>query len=269
MPINEPDPMDGWRVFRIMAEFVDGFEAMAAVGKCVTIFGSARTKPQNRYYKAAEETARLLVKAGFGIITGGGPGIMEAGNRGAFNAGGKSVGLNIHLPQEQESNRFLNTSLDFRYFYVRKVMFVKYASAFICFPGGYGTLDECFETMTLIQTLKIRPFPVILYGTEHWTGLVEWMRKQLTGEFIDPEDLDIFRIVDRPRDAVDLVLEGQKRLWWQPANKKVRSRAAEDNGTANSRGTSPSKDGGEGTRDGGRPFRAKKRHARPEAKPQQ
>jgi uncharacterized protein (TIGR00730 family) len=264
MPINEPDPKDGWRVFRIMAEFVDGFEAMSAVGKSVTIFGSARTKPQNKYYKAAEETARLLVKAGFGVITGGGPGIMEAGNRGAFNADGKSVGLNINLPQEQESNRFLNVSLDFRYFYVRKVMFVKYASGFICFPGGFGTLDECFETLTLIQTLKIRAFPVILYGTEHWTGLVEWMRKELMGEFIDPEDLDIFRLVDRPRDAVDLILDAQKRLWWQPADKKVRSRAAEENGHLRSGANSL-----EGTRDGGPPVRAKKRHAKAEPKPQQ
>jgi uncharacterized protein (TIGR00730 family) len=269
MPINEPDGMDGWRVFRIMAEFVDGFEAMAPVGKAVTIFGSARTKPQNKYYKAAEETGRLLAKAGFAVITGGGPGIMEAGNRGALKGGGKSVGLNIHLPQEQESNRFLNVSLDFRYFYVRKVMFVKYASAFICFPGGYGTLDEAFETLTLIQTLKIRPFPVILFGTEHWTGLVEWMRKQLTGQFIDPEDLDIFRIVDRPQDAVDIAIEGQKRLWWQPANKKVRSRAAEANGTADSAGKGPSKGAGEGTRDGGRPFEARRRHAKAEPKPQQ
>jgi uncharacterized protein (TIGR00730 family) len=222
MPLNY-DVRDGWRIFRIMAEFVEGFETMAKVGRAVTIFGSARTDPHNKYYKDCQQTARLLAKAKFAVITGGGPGIMEAGNKGAFDARGKSVGLNISLPQEQESNRYQTVSLDFHYFYARKVMFVKYASAFICFPGGYGTLDECFETLTLIQTLKIQPFPVILYGTEHWTGLVEWMRKSLAPKFIDREDLDIFRIVDRPQDAVAIVKEGQKMRWWKPADRKLKA----------------------------------------------
>src|SRR5437660_3854707 len=150
---SEAEVADSWRIFRIMSEFVEGFEAMAPVGRAVTIFGSARTKPADPFYKMAEQTARLLAKQKLGVITGGGPGIMEAGNKGAFEAGGTSVGLNITLPQEQQANKYLSISLDFHYFYVRKVMFVKYAAAFVCFPGGYGTLDEFFETITLIQTL--------------------------------------------------------------------------------------------------------------------
>src|SRR5690606_21514819 len=149
-----------WRIFRIMAEFVEGFEMMAPLGPAVSVFGSARTSPQAKYFKECEETSRLLAEAGFAVITGGGPGIMEAGNKGAYEAGGQSVGLNITLPQEQEGNKYQTLSLDFHYFYARKVMFTKYADAFVCFPGGYGTLDEFFETMTLIQTLKIEPFPV-------------------------------------------------------------------------------------------------------------
>src|SRR6266487_1588549 len=192
------DGQDSWRIFRIMAEFVEGFETMSRVGQAVTIFGSARTKPTDKYYKAAEETARLLAREGFGVITGGGPGIMEAANKGAFEAGGVSVGCNITLPQEQEANRYQTISLDFHYFYARKVMFVKYASAFVCFPGGFGTLDEFFETLTLVQTLKIEPFPIILYGSKFWSGLVHWMREQLLERFIDPEDVGIFRIVDEP-----------------------------------------------------------------------
>jgi uncharacterized protein (TIGR00730 family) len=223
MPINVPDPQDGWRIFRIMAEFVDGFEAMSKVGRAVTIFGSARTPPRDSYYKAAEQTAQQLVKAGYGVITGGGPGIMQGANKGAFEAGGTSVGLNIILPQEQSANRYQTLSLDFRYFYARKVMFVKYASAFICFPGGFGTLDECFETLTLVQTLKIRAFPVILFGTPHWTGLVEWMKKQLVPKFIGPQDTDIFRLVDTPEEAVALVVESEKRKWWQPQDEMLRT----------------------------------------------
>ena len=173
--LKSPNGQDVWRIFRIMAEFVEGFEVMAPVGKAVSIFGSARTKPGEPYYKAAEQTARRLAKKGYGIITGGGPGIMEAGNKGALEAGGRSIGLNISLPHEQESNAYQTISVDFHYFYARKVMFVKYASAFICFPGGYGTLDEFFETMTLTQTLKIEPFPIILFGREYWSGLHEWM----------------------------------------------------------------------------------------------
>ncbi|MGD0541377.1 MAG: TIGR00730 family Rossman fold protein [Tepidisphaeraceae bacterium] len=265
MPMDN-DNQDVWRIFRIMAEFVEGFEAMSKVGKAVSIFGSARAKPGSEYYKAAEETGRLLAKAGYAIITGGGPGIMESANKGAFETGGTSVGLNISLPQEQESNRYLNIAMDFHYFYARKVMFVKYASAFVCFPGGYGTLDECFETLTLIQTLKIEAFPVILFGTRYWTGLVEWMRKQLSHQFIDPEDMDIFRIVDRPRDVVAIVEESQQNRWWHPRNGKLERIAA----AANDKGPTPaaeSKSSGEGTRYGVRPKQAKKKHAAAGRKP--
>src|SRR5438067_7578095 len=195
MPVSEPNGQDTWRIFRIMAEFVEGFEVMAPVKRGVSIFGSARTRPDDPYYKAAEQTGRLLAKAGFSVITGGGPGIMEAANKGAFEAGGTSIGLNISLPQEQEGNRYQNITLDFHYFYARKVMFTKYASAFVCFPGGYGTLDETFETLTLIQTLKVEAFPIILYGSEYWGGLAEWIDKSLRPNFIDSEDVDIFRIV--------------------------------------------------------------------------
>src|SRR5882724_8811324 len=167
---------DTWRIFRIMSEFVEGFESLANIGRAVSIFGSARTKPDDPYYKAAEKTAALLAKGKFAVITGGGPGIMEAANKGAYESGGTSVGCNIALPHEQEANRYQHITLDFHYFYVRKVMFVKYASAFICFPGGYGTLDEFFETLTLIQTLKIQAFPIILYGSAYWNGLVDWIR---------------------------------------------------------------------------------------------
>jgi uncharacterized protein (TIGR00730 family) len=256
MPVRT-DIKDGWRVFRIMAEFVEGFETMADVGKAVSIFGSARTPPNDRYYKAAEETARLLVKAGYGVITGGGPGIMEAGNKGAFEAHGKSVGLNITLPHEQESNRYINIGMDFHYFYARKVMFVKYASAFICFPGGFGTLDECFETLTLIQTLKIDPFPVILYGTEYWTGLVEWMRARLAPDFINIEDTDIFRIVDRPKDAVAIVRESHKHYWWKPKGQEVSANGEKKHGPLSGDGAA---EGGEGTRYGVRPKRTTKKH---------
>src|SRR5215208_830553 len=176
--LPEMNGQDSWRIFRIMAEFVEAFEVLAPVGPAVSVFGSARTKPDDPYFKAAEETSRLLAKAGLAVITGGGPGIMEAGNKGAYGAGGTSIGLNITLPQEQEANRYQTISLDFHYFYARKVMFVKYASAFVCFPGGYGTMDEFFETLTLIQTLKIEAFPIILYGSKFWGGLAEWMRGQ-------------------------------------------------------------------------------------------
>jgi len=257
---KEADNRDGWRIFRIMAEFVEGFDTMGKVGKAVSIFGSARTKPEDPYFKAAEETARLLAKAKYAVITGGGPGIMEAANKGAKQAGGTSVGLNISLPNEQESNRYLNVSLDFHYFYARKVMFVKYASAFICFPGGFGTLDECFETLTLIQTLKIDPFPVILYGTDYWTGLVEWMRSRLSPEFIDLEDIDIFRIVDRPKDAVAIVKESEKKRWWHPRGrglKDITKNGASKKGPMSGESNASV----EGTRYGIRPKVAKAKHA--------
>jgi uncharacterized protein (TIGR00730 family) len=258
---NNLDNKDGWRVFRIMAEFVEGFETMAHVGRAVSIFGSARTKPEDPYYKAAEETGRLLTKAKFAVITGGGPGIMEAANKGALEAGGKSVGLNISLPHEQESNRYLNVAMDFHYFYARKVMFVKYASAFICFPGGFGTLDECFETLTLIQTLKIDPFPVILFGTEYWTGLVEWMRKRLSPAFIDLEDVDIFRIVDTPKDAVAIVKENQGKSWWQPRDRSLKQLSENIDKKKGPLSGAEAKSTGEGTRYGIRPKPAKRNHA--------
>src|SRR5277367_5156384 len=212
----EPDGRDTWRVFRIMAEFVEGFETLANIGPAVTIFGSARTRPGEPAYHAAEKTGALLAKAGFAVITGGGPGIMEAGNKGCFEAGGVSIGCNITLPHEQEANRYQTITLDFHYFYARKVMFVKYASAFICFPGGFGTLDEFFETITLIQTLKIEAFPIILFGKDFWSGLVKWMHATLEPHFIDIEDVGIFRIVDSPEEAVELVKRGVKHPWWKP-----------------------------------------------------
>src|SRR5688572_13115094 len=215
------DGMDSWRIFRIMAEFVEGFEVMAPVGRAVSIFGSARTKPTDPMFKAAEETARLFAKTGFAVITGGGPGIMEAANKGAYEAGGLSVGLNITLPHEQEANRYQSISLDFHYFYARKVMFTKYADAFICFPGGYGTMDELFEVLTLIQTGKVEPFPIILFGSAYWGGLVEWIKNALRPGFIDAEDLDIFRVTDDVRDAVRLAREGIERPWWRRVDERL------------------------------------------------
>jgi uncharacterized protein (TIGR00730 family) len=253
-----------------MAEFVEGFEVMAGVGRAVSVFGSARTPPDDPYFKAAEETGRLLAKAGFATITGGGPGIMEAANKGAFEAGGASVGLNITLPQEQEGNKYQTITLDFHYFYARKVMFTKYASAFICFPGGYGTLDETFEVLTLIQTLKVTPFPIILYGTEYWGGLHAWLDSTLKPKYVDPEDTDIYRLVDSPKDAVKLVTEGMKKPWWKPLDADLRAVAT--NGEAMQKkpveGAAAS-DTGEGTRYGSRPKRPGKKHAKPERKPQQ
>ena len=264
---------DSWRIFRIMAEFVEGFEVMANVGTAVSVFGSARTKPTDPYYLQAEETSRLLAKAGLAVITGGGPGIMEAGNKGAYEAGGTSVGLNITLPQEQEGNRYQTISLDFHYFYARKVMFVKYASAFICFPGGYGTLDEFFEVLTLVQTLKVEPFPIVLYGTSYWTGLVDWIKAQLGPAFIDPEDTDIFRLTDDPKEAVRLVTQGIKKPWWRPLEDEAKQATVAPD-VAKSRGAKPietaaSTDTGEGTRYGTRPRKTTKKHAKPAVKPEQ
>lgn len=271
MPIyNGPGASDTWRIFRIMSEFVEGFESLAKVGPAVTIFGSARTRPDNPFYKAAEKTARLLAKAKFAVITGGGPGIMEAANKGAFDAGGASVGCNISLPHEQEANRYQQITLDFHYFYVRKVMFVKYASAFICFPGGYGTLDEFFEVLTLVQTLKIEAFPIILFGKSYWTGLADWIRRTLQPGLIDGEDMDIFRIVDTPEEAVRLVRQGVKKHWWKPANAAMRE--ATQNGA--NRGKPPlsghaAQHTGEGTRYGRRPSRPNKKHVKSRGKPAQ
>jgi uncharacterized protein (TIGR00730 family) len=264
----EPNGEDSWRIFRILAEFVEGFHTMSRVGNAVTIFGSARTKPSNEYYKAAEETARLLALEGFSVITGGGPGIMEAANKGAFEAGGVSVGCNITLPQEQEANRYQTITLDFHYFYARKVMFVKYASAFICFPGGYGTLDEFFEIITLIQTLKTEAFPIILYGTPYWSGLIEWLKTQLSPNFIDPEDIDIFRLVDSPEAAVKLVRQGVKKHWWLPLDEAVIDADAK-NGQKTPLESKKAGTTGEGTRYGTRPKRLGKKHAKPTSKPEQ
>jgi len=197
---------DPWRVFRIMAEFVDGFDVLSKVGKAVTMFGSARIRRDHKMYRLAEETAYLLAKEGYAIMTGGGPGIMEAGNKGAKRAGGESVGLNIDLPFEQVPNPYITTLLNFHYFFCRKVMFLKYASAFVIFPGGYGTLDEFSESITLIQTKRMESFPVIVFGSKYWKGLLEWMEKTVLKEgCIDKEDLDIFQVVDTPADVVKVV----------------------------------------------------------------
>jgi len=270
IPPGAVDAADSWRVFRIMSEFVEGFETLSPVHRAVTIFGSARTKPDDPMYQAAEQTARLLAKANFSVITGGGPGIMEAANKGCFEAGGISAGLNISLPHEQESNRYQTISLDFHYFYARKVMFVKYATAFICFPGGYGTLDEFFETLTLIQTMKVEPFPILLYGSHYWRGLMEWMRATLVPRFIDGEDMDIFRLVDSPQEAVKLVKQGVRKHWWQPEDQSV----LQGDGAAKQRARVPlsgakAANTGEGTRYGKRPRKTDKKHAEASPKPQQ
>lgn len=197
---------DPWRIFRIMAEFVEGFEDLARIGPAVTIFGSARTIPGDKYYKSAEETAFLLAKEGYAIITGAGPGIMEAANKGAKKGGAVSIGLNIQVPVAQKPNRFITKLLEFRYFFCRKVMFLKYAKASVIFPGGFGTMDEFFETITLIQTRRIDKFPVVLVGGAYWKGLIGWVKKSmLKGKRISEEDMDIFCIVDRPIDALEAI----------------------------------------------------------------
>ncbi|HSQ24168.1 MAG TPA: TIGR00730 family Rossman fold protein [Pyrinomonadaceae bacterium] len=197
---------DTWRVFRIMGEFVQGFEDLAHITSGVAIFGSARTQPDDPDYRAAQETASLLANAGYSIITGGGPGIMEAANRGAFEAGGTSVGCNIELPHEQSSNQYLTLSLKFKYFFVRKMMFVKYSNAFIIFPGGFGTLDELFEALTLIQTTKIHDFPVVLYGSKYWQPMLEWLRGPMLSEGkIVEEDFRRLHVTDSPSEIVKIV----------------------------------------------------------------
>lgn len=194
---------ESWRIFRIMAEFVESIESLSDVENAVTIFGSARTSREDPYYKKAEYIARRLAEKGFSIITGGGPGIMEAGNKGAAEAGGKSVGMNIRLPFEQKPNEWANISIDYKYFFIRKVMFVKHSVAYIIMPGGFGTLDELFEALTLIQTSRIRRFPVVLVGSEFWGGLVDWIRNTLLASGkISEEDLDIFQVIDDPDEAV-------------------------------------------------------------------
>jgi len=199
---------DTWRVMRIMAEFIEGFDNLANVTKGVTIFGSARTHPEDPQYKAAQETARLLAEQGFAVITGAGPGIMEAANRGAKMAGGRSIGCNIELPFEQGANPYVDTLINFRYFFVRKTMFIKYSNAFIIFPGGFGTLDEAFEALTLIQTGKIYQFPVILFGRHYWAGLIRWIQSRVLGEQkISPGDMDLMIMTDDPAEAVKVVVD--------------------------------------------------------------
>ena len=202
---------DSWRVLRIMGEFVEGFDTLSDVYSAVTIFGSARTAPGDAYYAKAIETARLLAKEGFPIITGGGPGIMEAANRGCQEGNGLSIGCNIELPFEQALNAYVERAINFRYFFVRKTMFVKYSTAFIVFPGGYGTLDELFEALTLIQTGKVRNFPVVLFGAAYWAGLVGWMRERVAGEGkIATTDLDLFRVTDVPSEVVEIIREARE-----------------------------------------------------------
>tara|TARA_R110002050_G_scaffold97971_2_gene203642 strand:+ start:31182 stop:31871 length:690 start_codon:yes stop_codon:yes gene_type:complete len=206
---NEIKTNDSWAIFKIMGEFVNGFEKMSKIGPCVSIFGSARTKPENKYYKLAESIAKSIVESGYGVITGGGPGIMEAGNKGAHLGGGTSVGLNIDLPFEQHDNPYIDSdkSLDFDYFFVRKVMFVKYSQGFVVMPGGFGTLDELFEAITLIQTHKIEKFPIILVGTDFWSGLMDWIKSTLLEKFgnISPKDLDLIHVVDTEEEVIDIL----------------------------------------------------------------
>ncbi|MCX8080621.1 MAG: TIGR00730 family Rossman fold protein [Bacteroidia bacterium] len=202
---------DSWQIFKIMSEFVEGFEKMSRIGPCVSIFGSARTKPDNKYYIMAEEIAYRLVKEGFGVITGGGPGIMEAANKGAKRGGGPSIGLNIVLPFEQKPNDYIDKDLSifFDYFYVRKTIFLKYSQGFIGMPGGFGTMDELFEALTLVQTDKIAQFPVILVGTDYWKGLMDWMTHTMYEKEhnISKEDFDLFKLVDTAEDAVNEITQ--------------------------------------------------------------
>ncbi|MBU1370152.1 MAG: TIGR00730 family Rossman fold protein [Bacteroidetes bacterium] len=216
---NEIKSNDSWSVFKIMSEFVDGYEKLARIGPCVAIFGSARTKPDNPYYRLTEEIAYLLTKKGFGIITGGGPGIMEAGNKGAHFAGGKSVGVNIELPFEQRPNPFIDPDkfLEFDYFFVRKVMFMRYSQGYIVLPGGFGTLDELFEAITLIQTQKLVKFPIVMVGKKYWEGLIDWIKQRMLEEGnIHEDDLEIFRLVDTAEDAVAIIEEFYRKYALKP-----------------------------------------------------
>ena len=205
-PVKDFTDTDPWRALRILGEFVEGFDALSQLGVGVSIFGSARTLASSPEYKRAARTAELLVQAGLTVITGGGPGIMEAANLGADRAGGHSIGLNIELPFEQAPNEYASTVLTFRYFFVRKLMFVKYAVAFVVFPGGFGTLDELFEALTLLQTQKIEHFPIVLVGTDYWTPLVDWIKKELLGGGrISAEDINLFKLTDSPEEVVEIV----------------------------------------------------------------
>ena len=217
---NEIKTNDSWALFKIMGEFVNGFEKMRQIGPCVSIFGSVRTKPDNKYYQLAEKIAHTIVDHGYGVITGGGPGIMEAGNKGAHLGGGTSVGLNIELPFEQHDNPYIDhdKSINFDYFFVRKVMFVKYSQGFVVMPGGFGTLDELFEAITLIQTKKIDKFPIILVGTEFWSGLMDWIKATLLDKFgnISAHDLDLIHIVDNETEVLDILDQFYKKYNLSP-----------------------------------------------------
>jgi len=205
---NEYDTEDPWRVFRIMSEFVEGFEVLSCVGKAVSIFGSSRLASTHKYYKLAEEVAYLVAKEGYTIITGSGPSLMEAANKGAKRAKGNSIGLNIQLPLQQRPNPYVDTLLDFHYFFIRKVMFVKYAKAFVIMPGGYGTLDDFFEALSLISTERIPTFPVVLVGSDYWGGMISWFRDTvLKSGCITEDDFELFKIVDKPQDVVKIIRE--------------------------------------------------------------
>jgi uncharacterized protein (TIGR00730 family) len=202
--VDELSKAESWRIFRIISELVDGFEALAEIGPAVSVFGSSRVKEKDPVYRLAHKLGKSLATNGFAVITGGGPGVMEAANRGAAEAGGKSVGLCIQLPQEQQANPYANIRLDFRYFFIRKVMFVKYAVAYVILPGGFGTLDELFEALTLIQTMRIKPFPVIMIGKDYWEDLISWIRREMLKKYkmIDPAHLNLFQLADTPEQAV-------------------------------------------------------------------
>jgi len=207
--IREVKTNDSWAIFKIMSEFVDGYEKLSRIGPCVSVFGSARTKPDDKYYILAENIAYKLTQQGYGVITGGGPGIMEAGNKGARRGGGVSVGLNIELPFEQNDNQYIDNdkNLEFHYFFVRKVMFVKYAQGFVAMPGGFGTLDELFEAITLIQTKKIGKFPIVLVGSEFWNGVIDWVKNTLLDKYqnVSEKDLDLFNIVDSADEVIKII----------------------------------------------------------------
>jgi uncharacterized protein (TIGR00730 family) len=217
---NDIKAQNSWQIFKIMSEFVEGFEKMSKIGPCVSIFGSARTKPENKYYQLAEEIAFKLVQEGYGIISGGGPGIMEAANKGARKGGGKSVGLNIELPFEQKHNDYIDNDkcINFDYFFVRKTIFLKYSQGFIGMPGGFGTIDELFESLTLVQTHKIAQFPVVLVGKEYWTGLLDWIKKTMlhTEHNINEADLDLFVLVDTADEAVKHIVDFYSKYLLKP-----------------------------------------------------
>ena len=222
---NEIKTNDSWAIFKIMGEFVNGYEKLSKIGPCVSIFGSARTKPDHKYYKLAEEVAQKIVDHGYGVITGCCPGIMEAGNKGANIAGGTSVGLNIDLPFEQHDNPYIDSdkSLDFDYFFVRKVMFVKYASAYVVMPGGFGTMDEVMESLTLMQTGKTRRIPVVLVGTKFWSGLIEWIKDKLLGEgMISEKDLDLFKVVDTAEEVSQAIFDFYQDRSYDPTPEEQR-----------------------------------------------